>query len=719
MSNENVNRVVPMPALIDGSTPNSKKDEESQKWKQEKDIQMQGASTAKWTTELGTSSCNASRAKQITVRAAEQIGKGEYRDDETNDDGERSDNSNAASSKAEVIGVSGVEANIDAQCAVTPVATTEVVWVSDALSALNESVTSDKFNGSNLIPTYEQCPTFRVFDELLERDGEKYAAGVWYFDITKEGTMASTRICSPLHIEAVTFDGQQRNFGRMLRLRNTLGNWRVWAMPMEMLRGAADDLRGELLAMGVEIDPGQRSRRLLSTYLQSEPPKRTMRCALQVGWCEGSFILPDAVIGPKASEIIFQSGECGHDEHTTAGTLEGWRQEISSRAVGNPLLLMALSASFAGPLLALCNLEGGGLHFVGDSSTGKTTLLEAACSVWGGPNYRRSWRATANGMEGAAALFNDCLLALDEISECNPHEVGAVTYALSNGRGKQRAGRGGNARAVTRWRCFVLSSGERSIETTMHEVGQRTKAGQAVRMLDISASRKYGAWDMLYQSKNGTAFSDAIKQAVVAHHGHVGRAFLVKLTHDDRKLSERFERFKALNQFAAKGSEGQEKRAGARFALMALAGELATEYGLTGWHPGSATKAAAKGFMIWRASRGGGNNERAQILDQVSAFIERHGDSRFTRANSTNDIIVRERAGWWEADDDNRTYLFMASGMREALKGFDFGRALDVLQEAGALSPPKADGKRAWPRRIDGRQERVYHIQSNRLCPDT
>ena len=32
-------------------------------------------------------------------------------------------------------------------------------------------------------------------------------------------------------------------------------------------------------------------------------------------------------------------------------------------------------------------------------------------------------------MEGAAALFNDCLLALDEISECDPREVGAIVYA--------------------------------------------------------------------------------------------------------------------------------------------------------------------------------------------------------------------------------------------------------------------------------------------------
>ena len=46
-----------------------------------------------------------------------------------------------------------------------------------------------------------------------------------------------------------------------------------------------------------------------------------MRCALQVGWCDGSFVLPDTVIGSSASGVIFQSGERGHDEYTKAGTL--------------------------------------------------------------------------------------------------------------------------------------------------------------------------------------------------------------------------------------------------------------------------------------------------------------------------------------------------------------------------------------------------------------
>ncbi len=369
--------------------------------------------------------------------------------------------------------VSGVQANNDGLSVDTPAE-------ADGVSGVSATAASK-------IPGMDERPCFRVFDDWLEHDGGKYRPGVWHFGI-KPGkndappTPTENRVCSPLHIEAVTFDGQDNNFGRLLRFKNTLGRWREWAMPMELLRGSGDDMRGELLAMGVEIDPTAKT--LLANYLQAKPPKRQMRCALQVGWCGDSFVLPDAVIGTAASGVIFQSGERGHDEHTRAGTLAGWREEIAARAAGNPL-----SASFAGPLLERCNAEGGGVHFVGDSSTGKTTLLEAGCSVWGGANYRRSWRATANGMEGAAALFNDCLLALDEISECDPREVGAIVYALGNGRGKQRAGRTGSARAITRWRCFVLSSGERTIATTMQEGGHRAKAGQAVRLLDIGGAR--------------------------------------------------------------------------------------------------------------------------------------------------------------------------------------------------------------------------------------
>jgi hypothetical protein len=75
----------------------------------------------------------------------------------------------------------------------------------------------------------------------------------------------------------------ENNFGRLLRFKNTAGRWRSWAMPMELLKGDGSDLRGELLAMGLELDPA--ARQTLARYLQERTPKKRIRCALQVGWC--------------------------------------------------------------------------------------------------------------------------------------------------------------------------------------------------------------------------------------------------------------------------------------------------------------------------------------------------------------------------------------------------------------------------------------------------
>ena len=137
---------------------------------------------------------------------------------------------------------------------------------------------------------------------------------------------------------------------------------------------------------------------------------------------------------------------------------------------------------------------------------------------------------------------------------------------------------------------------------------------------------------------------------------------------------------------------------------------------MTGWPVGDAVKAAAHAFKLWQAGRGKGNDERRQIADKVRGFIERHGDARFSNADYTGDTQpVRDRAGWWRFNGDGREYLFTAEGMREALRGFDFKRALDVLQELGALPAPGADGKRARFYRIGGTGAKLYPITPEKL----
>lgn len=568
-------------------------------------------------------------------------------------------------------------------------------------------------------PAIAGRPSYVVLDEWTKSGSRSYRPGVYYCGVTngtkgEKPTPINQWFCSPLHIDALTHDGQDNNFGRMLRFKPTVGNWREWAMPMELLAGDATQLRGELLSMGVELDY-EKAKTALPRYLQHKCPERKVQCALQIGWCGNSFVLPDVVIGPRAKDVIFQSGERHLQEHTQAGTLEGWQQSIAKKAVGNPLLMLAVSASFVGPLLARCNAESGGIHFVGDSSTGKSTAMEAACATWGGGSFKRSWRATGNGLEGAAAMFNDCLLALDEISECDPREVGEIVYMLGNGRGKQRAGRTGRARAVVTWRCFVMSNGERSIATTMAEGGHQVKAGQSMRLLDIPVAQTYGAWDDLHGATSGAAFSDEIKLAAKHNHGYAGRAFLEKLAFDDTDHSAALEQIKASSEFNISSHVGQKQRAAARFALIGMAGEIATDYGVTGWQEGEAHKAAAYAFKLWNSAQGEGNDERRKILQLISAFIERHGDGRFSDIADLDDSTLRDRAGWWEDMLEQRRYLFTAGGMREATIGVDFNRALAVLQEAGALPMPGANGERARTRKVHKNSVKLYSIDPAKL----
>ncbi|MFZ3328928.1 MAG: DUF927 domain-containing protein [Methylocella sp.] len=60
-------------------------------------------------------------------------------------------------------------------------------------------------------------------------------------------------------------------------------------------------------------------------------------------------------------------------------------------------------------MLHVAGQEGGGINIFGQSSKGKTTILQAAASVWGrgaSPGYVQAWRATANGLEGLGACLS-------------------------------------------------------------------------------------------------------------------------------------------------------------------------------------------------------------------------------------------------------------------------------------------------------------------------
>ena len=549
-------------------------------------------------------------------------------------------------------------------------------------------------------------PCFGVYDDYTEFG----KSGVYYHGVktNKAGEITETNdfICDPLHVMAGSCDSSEQNFGLMLAFKNQLGNWRKWLMPLGMLSGSCEELRAELLSQGLHINHHKRS--MLPAYLQSQRPPKQLECALKVGWHDDVFVLPDRVIG-RREDVFFQTDHAITAEYGRRGTLEEWKNNIARYCVGNPLLLFQVSTAFAGALLRKCHIDYAGFHVFGYSSTGKTTGHKMAGSVWGGDSFRRSWKATGNGLEAAAVLFNDGLLALDEIGEADPREVNQIIYALGNGTGKQRANVKGSAKKVNKWRIVLLSNGEKTLLSLFREKGLSVKAGQEMRLLEIPVFGRFGAFDNLHDMKDGRFFSDTLQTNSLNYYGEAGITYLEKLVEDTQDFGGLLE--SVLNKFITDDSlSGQEKRAARAFALVALAGELATSYGVTGWSEGNALDAALECFSQWRNHRGTGATEDRVILWSIKDYIDTYLDSRFTDKNVYPTATTKvERSGWYSIDNGQVTYLFTPAGLANATTGYDRKHVVDALIKAKWLTCDKS-GKTSIQYKIDGVNKRLYTI---------
>ncbi len=529
-------------------------------------------------------------------------------------------------------------------------------------------------------------------------------------------------ICSPLQVAAVTRDASASEWGRLLVFADRDGQEHRWAMPMAMLAGSGEELRAELLRQGLEITSMAQRRSRLLDYIAQARPEAKARCVLRTGWHGGTFVLPAETFGePDGEPVIFQGATADGVALATAGTLEEWRSEVAAPCAGNSRLVLALSAAFAGPCLGLLDTEGGGFHLKGSSSSGKSTALAVAGSVFGPPAYVRTWRATDNALEAVASLYSDLLLPLDEIGQLDPRNAGAAAYLLANGQGKSRSHRDGSARAAARFRLLFLSAGEVGLGDLVTAAGHKTRAGHEVRVIDVPADVEggRGIFERLPEGMDPGPFADSLKRAAAAHHGHALRAWLRALAAGTTAATDalRARRDATAESLCAHTAAGQVRRVAQRFALAAAAGELATMHGLTGWPQGEAERAARACFAAWIASRGtDGAAEPAAMLAQVRLFLAQHGEARFSPwrdADESHKPRTINRAGFRKGKDDEgglAYYIEREVFRSEVCSGFDPQQVARTLALHGALRQGSNGEFTRSERLPDGRRARVYVV---------
>lgn len=559
---------------------------------------------------------------------------------------------------------------------------------------------SDRFSSKGDGLKYEHTPEN---NEAAERF-TLFERGLFVTEQQDDGTCRARCICSPIKPLALARTEQGREWGLLVWLTDPDKKEKRIVLPMKMFNAEGREASALLLDHGVRIGTGN-SRKLLIEYLQTATPEKRAKTTSRTGWHgqddEMVFVLPEQVVGESTEEWLLANQLPDANPYRQKGTLKQWRENVAALCAGNSRLVFSVSTAFAASLLHLMGVESGGFQLTGTSSSGKSTALYVASSVCGGRDYLQRWRSTDNGLETLAQSRSDSLLVLDEVKQLDGKIAAEAAYMLANSCGKVRANANGGARSQATWRILFLSSGELSMSQHVTDAGKRVNAGMEIRLCDLPADAGVGMgiFENIHGHESPAKFSEKLAANAGKYHGTAFTEFIRHVLDNREDIPEMLrecERVFGQSVLTDKAS-GQARRVAARFALVAAGGELATQWGVTGWQQGDAINSAIACFRTWLAGYGGeGNKEQRDMLAQVRQFLETNGEGRFVlfdRADDTHAPKTLQRCGYRSADSSGAMeyFIFPESFKKEICKGFDYRAVAGLLLGKGYLKP--GDGK--------------------------
>lgn len=222
----------------------------------------------------------------------------------------------------------------------------------------------------------------------------------------------------------------------------------------------------------------------------------------------------------------------GKYDLTTKGTYEGWHKMLVNHVIGHVALEIAVLIG----LSAIISSEWGArnlvFHFMGDSSTGKTSSAILAVSVLGCPEPKQSlahmgadgkplrtllssWKGTSNAWTAKLDGLDGTLMVFDELSKVDDTKgLASAIYTFSDGADKDRMSGSEDLLTTNVIRTNILSIGEESLlQKTANQ-----NSGLNVRVCEIST-------DFTESSQHAESIVADCKE----HYGHAAPRFVKHL----------------------------------------------------------------------------------------------------------------------------------------------------------------------------------------------
>lgn len=415
-----------------------------------------------------------------------------------------------------------------------------------------------------------------------------------------------------------------------------------------------------------------------------------------------AFVMPNRTITSQAEgggqeTVAFrpQFENAAFLAYTMAGESQDWHNHVAP-LMTNRVFRLGIYLGLAAPFMEPAGLDNVLMHFVGQTTAGKTAWLQMIGSLFGcgsDPQHTSKatlverWNATKNALELYTATHSGVFLLVDELGS-NEEEL-LSAYNVTAGRGKARMDKVGGMRQQLRWTLYILSTGEIRITDKIEEsTRKRPKGGSIIRAMDFNFD-KLSDWGEMTSEERDRVVRAAKHAFGETTYGHLGPEFVQAVldtypTEAALRIALREEVEVRHAQLCAAAREHgyvllpPHVRAIRRLALVAVVGNWARDFlGVTPEQVDADVQAAALTWLEELPPL----DEGDRIVAQVRDYVIRYQGQIINYDNSTSPVLPPQTRAIAHKD----WVLFTESGFAEACEGTPPKVAAKALAAKGIL----------------------------------
>ncbi len=352
----------------------------------------------------------------------------------------------------------------------------------------------------------------------------------------------------------------------------------------------------------------------------------------QLGWIDdgAAFVLADKTI--KSDGTIADSGIASTITPITRsmrkrGTLEEWLKVINTYGRnGYEPYAFGHSVAYGSLLFRFTNYEGAIVNLLGDSGSGKSTVLHTINSVFGHPvELLLQKRDNEIAKFTKIAGLHNISPCYDEISNIEATQLSELCYAISQGRDKLRGSATGGLRDdELTWCCIMGSTANHSLYERL-SMAKADASAEAMRVFEYNIRTDMQIMDKQEAQKTFEPLSE--------NYGHAGEIFVTWLVQHQEEAKARVKYWR--DRFDIESNVPTRERYWSSIVGATLAGaELSAKLGLNNFKVENLYKFALSQITAVRSSV---QENRKEPLDLLVDFLNRSVRSIIVVMGGTTD----------------------------------------------------------------------------------